>query len=343
MHSGHARFKTASGLPVFPSMPPPDDPRRTKDQATSPINAYEAAKLDATCYQCHPGKRTECLRGTMAAEAGSVCQDCHGQMSQVGADFSKAKPGGAFVLGSDYYTNPKTPRVPWANEPTCGSCHTGDALSNLTSKAGTIVAADQIRLLQAYLKTDSNAKPILPTNLRFAEPRVASGPAKGNPQLFRFSVDSHGGVFCEGCHGSTHAEWPTRDAAGNDNVAAAQLQGHAGKVMECSTCHTGTLAATLKGPHGMHPVGNDGNSSAWVSRHGDFVETAGRTSCAACHGAKGEGTPLARTATARPGLTCEGGSLCPGGEARITLPAAKEVGCGLCHANPFGRSASATP
>lgn len=334
MHAGHGRLKTAAGAPVFPAMPPPNDPRRTKDQAITPINAFEKAMLEATCYKCHPGKRTECLRGTMAG-AGIVCQDCHGGMAQVGDDFSRKKPGGAFEVRADYYTNPATPRVPWANEPSCGSCHTGDANANLTTKAGAVPAPDAIRLLQAWLSTDTHAKPIQPTNLRFAEPRVASGAAKGNPQLYRLSVDRHGGVFCEGCHGSTHAEWPTTNPTGNDEVAALQLQGHTGKVMECSTCHTGVLAASLKGPHGMHPVGNDGNSAAWVSRHGDFVETSGKGECAACHGRKGEGTPLARTAIARPGLKCEGGSLCAGRETKITLPAEKDVGCGLCHANPF--------
>lgn len=334
MHSAHGKLKTATGAPVFPVMPPPNDPRRTKDQATTPINAFEKAMLEQTCYQCHPGKRTECLRGTMAG-AGIVCQDCHGGMAQVGDDFSRAKPGGAFVLRSDYYTNAATPRVPWANEPSCGSCHTGDAVSNLTRKAGVVAAPDALRLLQTYLTTDAHAKPIQPTNLRFAEPRVAAGPAKGNPQLYRLSVDKHGGVFCEGCHGSTHAEWPTTDPLGNDNVTATQLQGHTGTVMECSTCHAGTLQASLGGPHGMHPVGNDGNSAAWVSRHGDFTEGNGKTECAACHGTKGEGTPLARTALARPGLKCEKGSLCAGRETTITLPAGKNVDCGLCHANPF--------
>ncbi len=334
MHASHGKLKKADGTPLFAVMPPPNDPRRTKDQATKPINAFEQATLDGSCYACHPGKRTECLRGTMAG-AGIVCQDCHGSMTQVGDDFSRAKPGGAFILRSDYYTNASTPRVPWANEPGCGSCHTGDAVSNLTKKAGAVAAPDAIRLLQAWLTTDTHAKPILPVNLRFAEPRVASGPAKGNPQLYRLSVDAHGGVFCEGCHGSTHAEWPTTSPTGNDEVAARQLQGHTGKITECSTCHTGTLAANLKGPHGLHPIGNGGNSAAWVSRHGDFVESVGKGQCAACHGTKGQGTPLARTVDARPGLKCENGSLCAGRETTITLPPDYEVGCGTCHSNPF--------
>ena len=52
--------------------------------------------LEQTCYMCHPGNRTQCMRGAMA-NAGLVCQDCHGQMAQVGNDFSHnvspANPG----------------------------------------------------------------------------------------------------------------------------------------------------------------------------------------------------------------------------------------------------------
>jgi hypothetical protein len=37
-------------------------------------------------------------------------------------------------------------------------------------------------------------------------------------------------VVCEGCHGSTHAEWPVRNANANNNVTATELQGHTGKI-----------------------------------------------------------------------------------------------------------------
>ena len=315
---------------MFPDMPPPNDPRRLG--AAAGVTAYTQQILEATCYQCHPGKRTQCLRGAMYDKAGSVCQDCHGQMAQVGDDFSRNVPRGPFIVAGDYYKNAATPRVPWANEPGCGSCHTGDAVSNLTTTPGVIKAPDNIRLLQAYLSADPKATPIVPTNTRFAEPHVTTGAAAGNPQLFRFSVDQHGGVFCEGCHGSTHAEWPVRNANANDNVAANQLQGHAGKIMECNTCHTGaSMSATLNGPHGMHPVGNNGFSANWVSNHGDFAERSGTASCKACHGLLGEGTELALVAVDRPNLRCESGASCV--SSKITLKAGTAVTCSTCHSN----------
>ncbi len=335
MHASHGLVKDAAGNLLFPEMPAPNDSDRMANQSTTPINTFEQDILNRSCYTCHPGKRTQCNRGTMN-KAGAVCQDCHGELANVGNDFSRNMPGGGFIVASDFYTNPNTPRVPWANEPTCGSCHTGDANSNLTATANVIAAPDGIRLLQTYRTTDANAKPILPTNLRFAEPRVTTGPATGNPQLYRVS-SGHGGVFCEGCHGPTHAEWPASGGnTVNDNVAANQLQGHTGKVLECQTCHLGIMAPTLNGPHGMHPVGDNGNSAAWTHDHEDYMERVGertaKTQCAACHGKNGQGTVLSVAAVTRTGLKCESeGTNCRNGTATIT--AGTQVGCAHCHKN----------
>lgn len=57
------------------------------------------------CYACHPGSKTQCLRGAMY-KAGKVCQDCHGSLSHVASSID----GG---------------RRPWLDEPKCGSCHPG--------------------------------------------------------------------------------------------------------------------------------------------------------------------------------------------------------------------------
>ncbi len=356
MHYGHSLKTDLAGNPSFASMTPP--PRATTPAAYpgAPISTNTETALENSCYQCHPGKRTKCLRGPMFSGASSVCQDCHGSMAQIGDDFSKnVLTGGGFVAKADFYTNAATPRVPWLNEPGCGSCHTGDANSNFatTPPAGhTVVPAssanvnDSIRLLQAYFADDANAKPIVPTNKRFAEPAVTSpaaapgnAAAAGNPQLFRLSV-GHGGVFCEGCHGSPHAEWPVGDSSAsfNDNLAATQLQGHAGKIIECNTCHTGTqMGATLAGPHGMHPVGDNGFSYDWTSNHADTARQ-NMNECKACHGATGLGAPLAEVATARTGLKCKttgpraGMPVCT--SEKINLPVGYVVTCDTCHVNP---------
>jgi hypothetical protein len=108
--------------------------------------------------------------------------------------------------------------------------HTGDALSNLAGTTGTIRNvkdiygnSDGIRLIQTWRIGDAKATPIVPGNKRFAENTVLASfngfanPAAGNPKLYRVS-NGHGGVFCEGCHGATHAEWQRRDLSEKANV-----------------------------------------------------------------------------------------------------------------------------
>jgi hypothetical protein len=291
------------------------------------------------------------MRGAMA-NGGLVCQDCHGQMADVGDDFSRnVSPGnaGAFELAADFYTNPATPRVPWANEPGCGSCHTGYATDNLAGTAGTLVNPtdtlgnfDGIRLLAAYRADDPKATPIVPSNKAFAENVVAEGvPADGNPKLYRVST-GHGGLFCEACHGSTHAEWPTANPNANDNVTANQLQGHSGYIAECQTCHEAdddSLPLGNNGPHGMHAIADLDPSNPdffmddrWNIQHRNYRNQG--PGCDSCHGADLKGTVLSRTAEDRT-VWCKDnkGSLpeCAAGEPEAVIPKGTPVGCGMCH------------
>jgi hypothetical protein len=335
MHNFHGALTDSSGNPLFPPIPAP-----VQDATTGAITnqTERMAALEGSCYQCHPGKRTQCLRGAMF-NADMLCADCHGNMPQVGNDFSRDMPGGSFMLAGDFYTNSDTPRVPWANEPSCGSCHTGDALSNLAGMANTVVNAvdtggntDGIRLRQAYLTGDTKATPIVPSNKRFAEvvvdPSATSAPGT-NPKLYRVS-NGHGGVMCEGCHGSTHAIWPNANPNANDNLTASQLQGHTGPIVECSTCHgTTDLGSTLDGPHGMHPVGS---TSFARGGHENLAQSG---ACVACHGANATssgrsqnvGTVLSRAAATRT-ISTELGT--------VTIQQGQVVGCSTCHSGSGG-------
>ncbi len=316
MHSFHG------SLGVFPEMPSP----------TGRTTAVRDSILGQTCYQCHPGRTTQCFRGEMY-NAGQACQDCHGNMSQVGNDFSQnvsATEPGAFIMKGDFYSNPATPRVPWANEPACQSCHTGDINSNLANSANVVRSSDGLRLSQAYRTGDTMAKPIIVTNRRFAENHTSTG----QQVLYRFSR-GHGGVFCEGCHGSTHAEWPNAIPNANDNIAATQLQGHSGKIVECSTCHGANTFTTsdfrgnfdangwMKGPHGMHPV-----DQGWIGRHPDVYRDS-RTpqgTCQACHGSSLQGSVLSRAAVTRTFNIDDGRTR--------TISQGTQVSCTLCHEAP---------
>ncbi|MCE9611503.1 MAG: hypothetical protein K8R23_15000 [Chthoniobacter sp.] len=232
---------------------------------TNPANGLKMDNIAnrSACYQCHPGSATRCLRGAMGAAVapdGSMamqCQSCHGTMSQVGA----------------------LNRTGWLDEPGCQTCHTGSATQN----------NGLIRYTSSF---DTNGQLRQAVSALFATNPDTPAPGKS---LYRFSK-GHGGLQCEACHGSTHAEFPS--AHRNDNVQSAQLQGHAGVLMECTACHATMPAATVananKGPHGMHPIGD-----SWAKNHPDIAESVGVAQCRACHGTDDRGTVLSRVSADR--------------------------------------------
>lgn len=212
----------------------------------------EESSNRSACYTCHPGSTTRCLRGAMGSAVAAdgtlamQCQNCHGRMSVVGA----------------------AGRAGWLDAPTCQNCHTGTAIHN----------NGQIRYTDVY---DTNGERRIAVDPAFAT--TPDVPAPGF-SLYRFST-GHGGVKCEGCHGSTHAEYPS--AQRNDNVQSIALQGHPGALVECEACHDVPAGTIDGGPHGMHPVGQQ-----WVDDHPDAAEEGGSARCRACHGDDARGTVL---------------------------------------------------
>ncbi len=285
----------ALGAPSYGTIPP----------LTASVHGFHAQVLDplsgialdstanrSACYRCHPGSTTKCLRGAMGgamAADGSMemqCQSCHGNMSTVGS----------------------TSRVGWFMEPNCASCHTGTATSN----------NGQIRYTSVF--TDTNGTVRIPVNRTFS---TQSNTPAGGLSLFRFS-SGHGGLQCEACHGSTHAEFPSTHI--NDNVRNIKIQGHAGVMVECTACHTTTPTNYAGGPHGMHPVG-----AAWVSAHPSFADQNGTSQCKACHGTDYRGTVLSRMQADRT-LNAFGTK---------TLFRGAIIGCYTCH-NGAGNDSSNT-
>lgn len=257
----------------------------------------DASTNRAACYSCHPGSTTRCLRGAMGsavAPDGTLamqCQSCHGSMSAVGSDT----------------------RQGWLDEPSCQSCHTGTATHN----------NGQIR----YTSALQNGAARQAVDQTFATNPNVPGPGHS---LFRFSY-GHGGLACEACHGSTHAEFPTSHV--NDNLTSQALQGHAGPVAECSACHTTAPVTTDGGPHGMHPLGQ-----AWVNDHGEAEGEGGgeggdkaTSACAACHGADYRGTVLSYAQGDRT-LSTEFGTK--------VFWRGFRVSCYACHDGPDGEGAS---
>lgn len=103
-------------------------------------------------------------------------------------------------------------------------------------------------------------------------------------QLFRQSV-GHGGVLCEGCHNSTHAEWGSARSEDNANIVA--LQGIAGPLADCRVCHG--LNPAGAGPHGISPtlgIAQELLSDAQPMR---IVPNPARGGCRITFGAAGAG------------------------------------------------------
>lgn len=268
-------------------------------EVTNPMNGLKMDHIAnrSACYQCHPGSATRCLRGAMGAAIapdGSMsmqCQSCHGTMSQVGA----------------------ANRTGWLDEPGCQTCHTGSATQN----------NGQIRYTSSF---DASGNLRVPVSTLFATNPDTPMPGKS---LYRFSK-GHGGLQCEACHGSTHAEFPS--AHRNDNVQSVQLQGHVGVLMECTACHATMPAATAanagKGPHGMHPIGD-----SWAKNHPDIAESLGVAQCRACHGSNDRGTVLSRASASRTVTTEKFGAK--------AFWRGQEIGCYECHNGSGSSNATA--
>jgi hypothetical protein len=247
----------------------------------------DAATNRSACYRCHPGSVTRCLRGVMGASVaadGSLaiqCQDCHGTMSAVGA----------------------AGRLGWLEEPTCQSCHTGTAKHNNGELRYTSVFDTPGHMRAAVDQTFATTPDVPDVGL----------------SLYRFST-GHGGLKCEACHGSTHAEFPSTHV--NDNVQSMERQGHVGMLAECTACHGGTQPATVSGgPHGLHPLGQ-----VWVQAHPDLIGEGGNTTpCQACHGTDYRGTVLSRAQADRT-LSGETGTK--------QVWRGFQIGCYTCHLGP---------
>ncbi len=185
------------------------------------------------CYNCHPGQKTQCLRGAMGNPVNAnkqhimECQSCHGSMATVG---NKAREG-------------------WFDMPTCQSCHHD-------GKRET-----------AAINTDGTFKTWNDT--RFAS--NPDTPSAGS-NLYRYST-GHGKLQCEACHNSTHAEFTDQPSTNgnqvNDNLQAINAQGYAAAIRECTVCHTTMPTSANGGPHGMHNLGE----SWVTSHHDAFNTT----------------------------------------------------------------------
>lgn len=240
----------------------------------------------SACYRCHPGSTTRCLRGAMG---GAIATDGSMEMQ------CQSCHGNMSLVGS-------ISRTGWLDEPMCQSCHSGTAVNN----------NGQIRYTSVFTDTNWTVRTVV-------DPTFAIN----NLALYRFSV-GHGGLQCEACHGSTHAEFPSTHL--NDNLRDIQIQGHAGMMIECTACHVTMPNTANGGPHGMHRLGQN-----WVGSHGDLISSlpGGVAACAICHGTDYRGTVLSRAQVDRT-LIASFDTVTN----TVNLYRGAQIGCYLCHNGP---------
>jgi hypothetical protein len=204
---------------------------------------------------------------------------------------------------------------------TCQSCHGNLSLVGQQTRRGWLdVPACQMchTNSQRYTTTFDS-----PGHWRVStDPAFATNPNKPLPgtSLYRYS-SGHGQLYCSGCHGSPHAEFPTLQS--NDNIYSQNLQGHTGKIAECTVCHTQLPVSVNSGPHGLHTVGQ-----SWVNSHHDYIDRVGLAECAYCHGSDFRGSFLSKVTAARTFTTDDGG--------HKTYNPGDKVSCYDCHDGPGG-------
>ncbi len=134
-----------------------------------------SSSVTPTCYNCHPGPKTQCLRGQMY-RAGKTCDDCHGDMANVAQTIENG-------------------RQPWLQEPQCGTCHGAAHAEN----ANTLYRNS---VLQNSIEDDMNGKLYCEAchNSTHAE-YTSSNPADAViPE--QFQGDSYWIWSCSVCHNS---------------------------------------------------------------------------------------------------------------------------------------------
>ncbi len=178
------------------------------------------------CILCHPAfsqGRTRCSRGIHGANE-MTCDHCHGTIQDHALALLKGQeqhPAAVRLMANLEPNQVATkaeinPRTPWVNEPDCITCH------------------------RDFKQPPQNARAYNTWNSEF------SG-------LYRIRTDN-AGIRCEGCHGSTHAEYPAVNPFGvnRDNMQPLQYTGlpyPIGSNFGCQTCHMKKMTYAIHHPN----------------------------------------------------------------------------------------------
>jgi hypothetical protein len=164
-----------------------------------------------------------------------LCASCHSSNALGTAGWGEIKSLSNAMHGHHNPTN--APDITPTTDG-CYNCHPGPTTQCLRDTMSHNFAMGCVDCHGDITIVAQNTEPWL------NEPQCSSnachGPAyaptePANMPLYQKST-GHGGIYCEGCHDSTHAITPSRET--NDGIKFVQLQGQTGSLKDCSLCHT---------------------------------------------------------------------------------------------------------
>ena len=227
----------------------------------------------SSCYSCHPGAATECLRGAMGSAKDAngdqtmQCQSCHGTMNDVGnptrtgwldqpncqvchqsgSRYESALVNGSLraVLDNTFATNPNTPTTGTSlyrystghGDLQCSSCHGSTHAIFPTSHAADNVYSEQI---QGHSGTVAEC-----TSCHTSVPNTTNDGPHGMHTVGQAWVNAHEDVAevnsaqCTACHGTDYRGSflsKTFDARSFDAEDKTQTYTK-GAVVGCYDCH----------------------------------------------------------------------------------------------------------
>lgn len=165
-----------------------------------------------------------------------LCADCHAS-NALGLPGTPGTPSLSLAMHKKHAEEDVT---------NCYVCHPGTSTQcfrDIHLQEGLTCQSCHGSTTQMYQSIENGREPWL------EEPDCGTchgaGHAPESGMLYRNSR-GHGGMYCEACHGSPHAIFPTVQP--RDNLQSIRLQNHAGKIDDCRVCHGYT--PTEPGPHG---------------------------------------------------------------------------------------------
>lgn len=225
-------------------------------------NIVVPVSSEMSCFRCHGTTNTynnilqshDTLQGTKfvadkAAGKLHACSECHKDNALGRAGVNGVKP---LSEAMHNFHAAKIAALPRSQQldPVCYNCHPGPntkcmrGAMQLHGKTCTTCHGDMANVAntqtagrQAWLQEpkcgDCHSRYLENANTLYRNSKLTTSPAPG----------MNGKMYCETCHGSTHAEWPTNNSI--DNALPISLQNVAAPINgACKVCHTTAQTST---------------------------------------------------------------------------------------------------